>query len=289
MGRAKDLTGMKFGRLTVIKQDGKDKWGAKKWLCKCDCGNIISVIGKSLTNNNTKSCGCYKKEKTSKRNKKDITNKRFGKLVAIKPLRIDENNQVIWLCKCDCGNEINVATHSLLSGNTKSCGCTRKEKLAKINIERWENEEYRNNMINTLTSAWNEERREQQAQIMHDRWEDDDFRNANTGNNHYKYNSNLTEDDRKGRIHDKQFTEWSKQVKIKGEYVCDCCNKKDGGHLVSHHLNSWDNNIEQRYDVENGVCLCEHCHKEFHHIYGYGNNTKEQYIEFKENKNKGEM
>ena len=52
---------------------------------------------------------------------------------------------------------------------------------------------------------------------------------------------------------------------------------------------NYDKNKEVRIGITNGVCLCEHCHEEFHKVYGYGNNTKEQYIEFKENKNKGEM
>ena len=43
---------------------------------------------------------------------------------------------------------------------------------------------------------------------------------------------------------------------------------------------------ERRIDITNGVCLCEVCHKEFHKLYGKGDNTKEQYIEFKEEKNK---
>lgn len=66
----KDLTGMKFGRLTVVKQSENDyvqKNGTRhsKWWCKCDCGNpeLIEVIGTNLTRGNTTSCGCYHYEK----------------------------------------------------------------------------------------------------------------------------------------------------------------------------------------------------------------------------------
>lgn len=52
----------------------------------------------------------------------DITGLRFGRLIAIKP-----TNQVDklfwWLCRCDCGNEINTSGNRLRSGKTKSCGC----------------------------------------------------------------------------------------------------------------------------------------------------------------------
>ncbi len=57
-----DLTGQQFGRLKVIEQAGKDKWGASKWLCKCDCGKKMIVLGCSLRSGHTKSCGCFKKE-----------------------------------------------------------------------------------------------------------------------------------------------------------------------------------------------------------------------------------
>lgn len=75
MGKFKDLTGMKFGRLTIIKraEDYVSPSGEKKvqWLCECSCENKtrIIVIGSNLTKRNTESCGCLAKEKTIKRNK----------------------------------------------------------------------------------------------------------------------------------------------------------------------------------------------------------------------------
>lgn len=73
----KDLTGMKFGKLTVIEQ-AEDHIGVSgkhrsQWLCQCDCGsNPIVVIGGSLTKKNrpTRSCGCLNIEKTKEANKK---------------------------------------------------------------------------------------------------------------------------------------------------------------------------------------------------------------------------
>jgi hypothetical protein len=56
----KDITGQRFGRLLVIKPLGINKHGVYEWLCKCDCGKEIIVIGTSLRSGNTRSCGCYK-------------------------------------------------------------------------------------------------------------------------------------------------------------------------------------------------------------------------------------
>lgn len=54
----------------------------------------------------------------------DLTNKRFGRLVALKPTDIrDKVGNVVWLCICDCGNKVNVSSHDLLRNNTTSCGC----------------------------------------------------------------------------------------------------------------------------------------------------------------------
>ena len=71
IGKFNDLTGQKFGRLTVIERAEDyvmpSGYRASKWLCQCDCGNTTVVLGKNLTKNNgTKSCGCFVKENMSK-------------------------------------------------------------------------------------------------------------------------------------------------------------------------------------------------------------------------------
>lgn len=62
MGRKIDLTGQRFGRLTVLYDDGKDRFGNYIWKCKCDCGNTVSVVSNSLRRGLTRSCGCYQLE-----------------------------------------------------------------------------------------------------------------------------------------------------------------------------------------------------------------------------------
>lgn len=66
----------------------------------------------------------------------------------------------------------------------------------------------------------------------------------------------------------------------KANYTCDISNIR-GCKLTAHHLNSWDAYPEQRFDEDNLVCISEELHKEFHGKYGYGNNTIDQYNEFK--------
>lgn len=62
----KNLSGMRFGRLTCIKPVGRyEKGRSIIWQCKCDCGKTINVIGGSLRSGNTQSCGCLQKEKAA--------------------------------------------------------------------------------------------------------------------------------------------------------------------------------------------------------------------------------
>jgi len=75
MSRKKDLCGLKFGRLTVIKDVGRTKSNSVKWLCKCECGNESIVIAANLIKGNTKSCGCYFLERVKRiRRKPNDTN-----------------------------------------------------------------------------------------------------------------------------------------------------------------------------------------------------------------------
>lgn len=62
-----DLTGQRFGRLTVVDRCGCTSDGHSAWLCKCDCGKTSVVNGRYLTHGNTTSCGCFHKEMLSKR------------------------------------------------------------------------------------------------------------------------------------------------------------------------------------------------------------------------------
>ena len=62
MSALKDLTGQKFGRLTVIERAENDKNGRARWKCICDCGNEIIVASYNLIKTITRSCGCLSKD-----------------------------------------------------------------------------------------------------------------------------------------------------------------------------------------------------------------------------------
>ena len=68
MGQFIDLTGHRYGRLTVVKRYGTYKsfdHQTPTWLCRCDCGNYTVVNGNALKIGSTKSCGCLRRETSS--------------------------------------------------------------------------------------------------------------------------------------------------------------------------------------------------------------------------------
>lgn len=81
MATVRDLTGTKFGRLTVVTRQGTDKHGHALWICECICGKNVVVTGNGLVSGDTKSCGCLKMESVANLNKRHgMSNTRLHKI-----------------------------------------------------------------------------------------------------------------------------------------------------------------------------------------------------------------
>ena len=140
MPKKKDLTGQKFGRLTVLQDSGeRNKSGNVLWLCQCNCGKQCKIIGSNLLKGKTTSCGCYGKKEAPKKNIKNLTGQRFGKLLVLEDSgQRTKYRNVIWKCRCDCG-EITFVSGGDLNTHTKSCGkcqCSHGELLIKEILEK---------------------------------------------------------------------------------------------------------------------------------------------------------
>jgi hypothetical protein len=120
------MIGQVFSRLTIL-----EKLKDSKYLCQCSCGNTKEVSLSNLKKGNTKSCGCLKKEETSKRHRQDLTALVFGFLKAERALPLRENSShVFWHCVCSCGSPdckitTSVSAGHLRTNHTKSCGALK--------------------------------------------------------------------------------------------------------------------------------------------------------------------
>lgn len=125
--KGKDLTGQRFGKLTVIGDSGKRHRDCILWRCQCDCGGEILALGLKLNRGTITNCGCIPKVN---RPIESLTGKRFGKLVVLQQLG-KKRGDTVWLCRCDCGNTHEVTSSNLKNGSTTSCGCFNKELRSK--------------------------------------------------------------------------------------------------------------------------------------------------------------
>ena len=126
MGKFIDLTDQKFGEMTIIEKDTEltQQKGRVYWKCKCSCGRIKSVRADGL-----------KKIKTCGECKKDLSNQRFGRLQPLEKGKKDKAQHQYWICKCDCGNIVEVNGDHLRRGLTQSCGCLHSEVIHNIHFK----------------------------------------------------------------------------------------------------------------------------------------------------------
>lgn len=123
---AHDLTGQVFGELTVLHIAEKQrKNGGVWWTCRCACGQEYDVPGTLLVTGRRTNCNNKVHKKYFK---KDISGQKFRMLTAMYPT--EERNVrggVIWHCRCECGNEVDVPYNQLVYCNMVSCGCKKTE------------------------------------------------------------------------------------------------------------------------------------------------------------------
>ena len=281
----KDLTGQRFGRLTVIEKSDK-KGDNVFWICRCDCGNIKTINGSSLRSGRTKSCGCYSKEITSKTTLKNLEGQRFGRLTVIK--RADNRGKnTYWLCKCDCGRVKEICGKNLVHGLTHSCGCYNMEKI----MERANDEEHKKFMSELSKNRKGEK--------------NPGWKGGITPITNYLRTLDVV-------------IKWRSDCQRKVKYICELSGKKTV--LNVHHLKAFSTIVSEAHklhniqvkpqvkdytkeelhkleeyitswhkDSSNAVVLCEEVHTLFHSLYGKGNNTPEQFEEFKQRYLSGEF
>jgi len=121
MGKFIDLTGQRFGKLTVISRAESNSQNRAMWSCLCDCKKTIITTGWSLRRGSTKSCGCIGCE--------NLIGKKFCRLSVISKYGSNKHKKIVYECLCECGNKTKIIGSRLKNGHTKSCGCLHLENI----------------------------------------------------------------------------------------------------------------------------------------------------------------
>lgn len=195
--------------------------------------------------------------------------------------------------KCHCGKIFICVPWNIFCGDTKSCGCNSYNNVSKARLINLTGQTFGKLKVIRLIPK-RQKRREYECLcecgnikiILGENLSNGDSKSCGciskerfTGKNNPRYNINLTDEDRQKRDYIKENKIWSSEILKRNNYICEVC-EKHGGNLNAHHLDGYDWCVEKRLDLNNGICLCESCHRKFHKKYGFGKNTKEQFIEF---------
>lgn len=268
--------------------------------CQClDCNNIWNPKADKLLQGRGCPICAIKKMKQCQPQSNEEFLKKFNKLGNKNVLLLEKyiNSKTKIHCKCKiCGNEWNVIPSSLLNGHGCSiCGNESAKLKTRKSHEQFMKEfsEVGNKNIKIIGRYINSNSKiEVQCKECGKLWNMsaikllyekqgciDCYRKNCVGKNHPMWNPNKTEEERKTERKYEEYYIFVRKTMERDNYTCQITNQK-GGDLVVHHLNGYNWDIKNRTSIDNGITLSKEIHNEFHKIYGNGNNTKEQFIDF---------
>lgn len=128
-----NLVGKRFGKWLVIERAESKKYDTNSthsmWLCQCDCGSKPKIIGQQglLDSRSTSCCGFvsaqFKKgHKPKPKLRPNFIGRKFGSLTVVRPAGKNKFDAYLWLCRCDCGQEVVKISTRLKAGRTTTCG-----------------------------------------------------------------------------------------------------------------------------------------------------------------------
>lgn len=140
-----NLDGRRFASLVVLYEAGeRTPAGKRRFVCRCDCGKDVTVIGADIKSGRTTSCGCARSRGAAERSearRQDFAGAVFGTVAVI---RISDrwrqhasddgarSNGIkrtrLWVCRCQCGEEFHATIASLKLGQVSGCGCVHAER-----------------------------------------------------------------------------------------------------------------------------------------------------------------
>lgn len=196
----------------------------------------------------------------------DYTGKKFGRLLLLKYTHSDKYSHQMYKCLCDCGNIKIIPIGYMKSGNTKSCGCLKKEfrKKSKEHVEKM-----RQRVIGKLNPMYGKTHSKKVKLQMS--LNNSGKKNPNYGNGD-KIKGDKNPNWRGGRRQSKYSRIWTRifrqSIRERDNHTCQIC-KLNNNHLDVHHIDYNKLNC----DIKNLISLCKKCHSKT-------NGNREYWINF---------
>ncbi len=184
--------------------------------------------------------------------KLDLTQQRFGRLIAIEETEQRRSKSVCWLCKCDCGKHSLVSCTDLRSGHTQSCGCFRSERLKETHQGKSVSRETKAKM-RVAHLAISDETRAKMSSAQR----------LLLGSKSGGWKGGITKQHERvrGRTN---YRQWRNKILEKRGHRCENCGKYESKiHL--HHIKNIKDYPKLLMDEQNVKLLCSSCHTKLHH------------------------
>jgi len=253
---------------------------------RCSCGNISKILLHNFrTGQRCKECN--KNKHSYKYVKKFFEDNGFELLE-----KEYTNNYIKMRYKYSCGDISKTIFNSFKRGHRcQKCGHKRQSNLKKLTYEEVK-KTFEDNGCELLETEYIDSKTKMKyrcscGNISKIRF--GDFKRGYRcrkcsiekvfGKNHYNYNPNLTDEERKIKRNYPEYKQWIKDIYKKNDYTCQCCFQR-GVYLNAHHIQNYSSYKDLRLAVSNGITLCAPCHQKFHSIYGKNSNTSLQLEEF---------
>lgn len=240
--RIKDMIGEKYGRWTVLDVDyGRSMSDGAYWMCECECGTISSVNRGELINGNSKSCGCYQRDAISGEN------------------NVNWKPNVINICE-NCGEEYEISQWESKKRRFCCFQCFFEYTALRngwnlgettLTCEQCGKEYSRPSRLNGISRFC--------SKPCQFNWMSENTRGENSPN----WKIDILRDERNKKRILPENKKWVRDVLERDDYTCRICGAH-GGKLTAHHLYSYSNYPEKKFDLDNGLTICQHEHKEFH-------------------------
>jgi len=201
---------------------------------------------------------------------------RVSRLTLLKRAGRSASNNYLWECKCDCGKITTVYHGNLQRKHTESCGCLNKEVSSLYNATKTLSDKTK-----AKISAFFKGRPSGRKGCKHSPETIEKLRIVHTGKKmsdetrrklsesirgeksvHWKGGVNAINDTIRKSV---EYDIWREGVYKRDDWTCQTCKQK-GGRLNPHHKKAFSLYPEIRFDIDNGITLCQKCHKELHKI-----------------------